>query len=717
MALKKIFLPILALEAAFFAFSCASDPQIQKIQDSAQIAAQNKPSSQLDSTRIHHSLELKREAVAQQTRFSTIYYGIDSILSDEDAVSRLLSLARKHYEAALRLKKSGSADSSAIEFENAINVLNDLSYYPDIESDSNFVKLSTRIIKDYEKYISSVENLGPGTSVFALQEKLSQVLDSIKVPPAEFKKESIPKTTIPLVMNEYVEQNIEFFTTRGRWHMQNWIDRAGAYIPEMKKIFKKYGLPEELAYLSMPESGLNPTARSWANAVGLWQFIRSTGSLYGLHANWWYDDRRNPTKATEAAARHLRDLYDYFGDWYLTIAAYNCGSKSVDRAIRRSHGSRDFWEIRKYLPRETRNYVPQFIAVTLIALNPKEYGFSDSVTATPARCDTVRIPDSIDLRVLADATGVSLDTLMSLNPQLVHAVTPPDFDGNGFPLNVPEGTAETFLQSYEKIPESAKLSWTFHRTVRGETLYSIARRYGVSLASLKRSNDLSWRTRRVRPGTILVIPVKSSYYASERKRKNISPELAEQRFEHRKENARVHIVRRGETLEEIASLYGITVAQLKKNNNLHSSLIRTGMRLRVTSNPLLADRGRDRISRRTQSPTANSYVYHRVRKGESLNRIASIYGVSVENLREWNGLTNSHIRAGERLRIMSPAVSSAKGDNQLADDSDSKMIYKVKSGDSLWKISRRFGVPISSLKKWNGKLNEIHPGQRLIIYR
>ena len=717
MILKKILLPILALEVAFFAFSCASDPQIQKVEQSAQIARESKPSSQLDSTKIHNSLELKREAVVQQTRFSTIYYGIDSILSDEDAVSRLLSLARKHYENALRLQKSGSTDSSAVEFENAINVLNDLSYYPDIEGDTNFVRLSSRIIKDYERYISSVENLGPGTSVFALQEKLSQVLDSIKVPPSEFKKEIIPKTTIPLVMNEYVEQNIEFFTTRGRWHMQNWIDRAGIYMPEMKKVFKKYGLPEELAYLSMPESGLNPTARSWANAVGLWQFIRSTGNLYGLRANWWYDDRRDPVKATEAAARHLKDLYDYFGDWYLTIAAYNCGSKSVDRAIRRSHGSRDFWEIRKYLPRETRNYVPQYIAVTLIALNPKEYGFSDSSIATPVKCDTVRIPDSIDLRVLADATGVRLDTLMELNPQLVHAVTPPNFDGNGFPLNVPEGTAESFMQSYEKIPESAKLTWTFHRTVRGETLYSIARKYRVSLASLKRSNDLSWRTRRVRPGTILVIPVRSSYYASERKGRRISPDIAEEKSVHGRANPGVHIVRRGETLEEIASSYGMTVAELKKINKLHSSLIRAGMRLRISSSTLLADRKIGKSTRKDHSPTSNSYVFHRVRRGESLNRIASIYGVSVENLREWNGLMNNRIRIGERLRILSPAVSSAKGDNQLADDSDSKMIYKVKSGDSLWKISRRFGVPISSLKKWNGKINEIHPGQQLIIYK
>ena len=258
------FLPIVVGLFAIISFHCSSNREVTK---PAPVQISNDASCQLDSLKLESSIEMRSRAVAKQLEVSTLY-GIDSILSDGEAVSKLLDVARKHYSYALSFQKSGNQDSSTVEFESAIDVLNNLSYYPDIEDDTDFVTLSRNIIGDYQKYISSVQNLGPGTSVFALQEKLSEIVDSISVAGKQFPKEEIPKTTIPLDMNKYVEQNIEFFTTRGKWYLQNWIYRSGIYMQMMKKIFKNHDLPPELAYLSMPESGLNPTATILGKSCG-----------------------------------------------------------------------------------------------------------------------------------------------------------------------------------------------------------------------------------------------------------------------------------------------------------------------------------------------------------------------------------------------------------------------------------------------------------------
>ncbi len=706
-----VLLIIGALGVVFF--SCSSNRGLEK---SLSEEVKSEAKSQLDTGGLRSSIEQSRRAIEQQTKLS-VQYGIDTIFGGTEAVGELMDLARQHYQEALALQKSGNQDSSETEFENAIEVLNDLSYYPAIEEDTDFVSLSQRIIKDYEKYISSVQNLGPSTSVFALQEKLSQIVDSINVSGQSFPKPTVAKTTIPLVMNRYVKQNIEFFTTRGRWHMQKWIYRSGLYLPQMKKIFEKEGMPPELAYLSMPESGLNPEARSWARAVGLWQFIRSTGALYGLRANWWYDERRNPTLATVAAAKHLRDLYNIYHNWYLAIAAYNCGTWSVNRAIRWSGGDTDFWRIKRYLPWETRNYVPQYIAVTMIAMNPKEYGFADSVDAPPPPCDTVWIPESIDLRSLANAAGVSVETLMSLNPELVHAATPPDFPGKGYPLLVPDGMGPVFASDYQKLPKSAKLSLAFHRVRWGESLYSIAMMYHVSLASLRRANHIPQYDRLIRPGMVLIIPVSSSYYAG--RRGYGLDEVASGNGTHRHSSGSIHIVRRGENLGLIAEEYGTTVRNLERLNNLRGSWIRAGMRLIVSGRASIAAK---KLSANLQSPTSSNSAFHRVRWGETLIGIAGRYNVTVSDLRNWNNLPSSRINVGERLRVAPDvaAVNVSQKDIDPPDqtpDADSRMIYRVRQGDSLGSRAQKFGVSLDQLREWNNTARrDIHPGQRIVIY-
>jgi membrane-bound lytic murein transglycosylase D len=715
---KRQFSAIFCGLVSIASFSCSSNQKLAK--DPAIATADDIHACQFDTTTLKTSIETHSHAVAQESRLTTLY-GLDSIFTDDEAVNRLLQLARQHYSNALRLESgrasapaSAGQDSSAVEFESAISILNDLSYYPDIENDSDFVGLSNKIIGDYEKYISTVQNLGPGTSVFALKEKLSEVVDTINVSGTKFPKPETTKTTVPLVLNKFVEQNIEFLSTRGRWHMQNWIYRSGTYVPMMKKIFKEEGVPEELVYMSMPESGLNPKARSWARAVGLWQFTRGTGALYGLHSNWWYDERRDPLKSTRAAAAYLRYLYDHYEDWYLVLASYDCGS--VERAIRRSHGKRDFWEIKKHLPREARNYVPQYIATALIAMNPKAYGFDNKVPAVMQTiCDTITIPESVDLRVLADEVGIDIDSLLDLNPELVHSMTPPNFDGDGYPLRVPAGMGPLFAQNYQKLPESAKLTWTFHTVRRGESLYGIARRYRVRLTSLRLSNDLSRRTRRLRPGTVLMIPVESSYYARSKSQNGRSVVSQGELTRNDDPDSPIHIVEKGETLSSIAEDHNTTVANLKRLNNLRNSFIKPKMKLYMSAS---IPNTKTTVSPKVKPPSP-SIAYHKVKRNESLIKIAALYGVKISDLKNWNRLSSSRLMVGQRLKIMKPSPASTESRGMFAGSApqEARTTYRVRHGDSLWSIAKKFGITIAQIREWNETADaDIRPGQRIVIY-
>jgi len=369
-----------------------------------------------------------------------------------------------------------------------------------------------------------------------------------------------PYGEIPLILNPSVERKIRYFQTVIPERFQEWLDRFHRYKPVVEQIFAELGLPQELVYLSVIESGFNPRAYSRARAAGPWQFMKSTGRIYGLRVNWYIDERRDPIKSSVAAAQHLRDLYDRFGSWPLALSAYNAGAGKITRAIRKS-GTRDYWKIRRtrYIRRETREYVPKFMAATIIATNPTLFGFRAG-TDDVHQYDEVLMKNTIHLRTVAKKTGLAFEALRQLNPELRRSITPPQKEG--YFLKVPVGMG----YHVENVREELK-QWTqpppqitWYRVRRGDSLSVIAHRFNMSVGKLKGLNNLSRNL--IRAGQRLRVsegakPVKEG-------------------------NTRWYRVRRGDSLWTIAKRFSVSVRDLKVLNNLRSSMIRAGRMLMVS---------------------------------------------------------------------------------------------------------------------------------------
>jgi len=338
-------------------------------------------------------------------------------------------------------------------------------------------------------------------------EPLAQMADSfdLKLP-----EENLPDSDIPLTFNNKVEYFTRYFQTSARSSFAKWLSRSERYIPMMRSVLKKEGLPEDLVYLAMIESGFSPRALSVASAVGPWQFMSGTGKRYSLRIDPWIDERRDPLKSTMAAALYLKELYAMFNkDWYLAAAGYNAGENKIQRAIN-MYNSRDFWELSKggYLARETKDYVPKLLAAAIIAKEPAKYGFADVAYLPPVEFDVVKIPSRTDLDLVAKACGVSPLTIYKLNPELLRSSTPPNYPG--YELKIPKGASIQFWAEYAKIPESDRYTERVknvqYRAKRKDTLASIARRFNTSPQMIAEANNLGKKVSRLH-GRLLTIPV------------------------------------------------------------------------------------------------------------------------------------------------------------------------------------------------------------------
>ena len=521
----------------------------------------------------------------------------------------------------------------------------------------------------------------------------------------------VPETEneIPVVLNERVMHYMVYFQNQGRRSFGIWLERSGRFIPLMSTILAQRGMPTDLVYLAMIESGFNVKAESHAAAVGPWQFIKPTAIRYGLRVDAWVDERRDPKKSTKAAADYLSDLYAMFQSWELAAAGYNCGEDRVQAAIDK-YQINDFWQISEYtLPTETKNYVPKLMAALIIAKNPEKYGFVGIDYHEPEYFESVRVPPQKSLNDIARVIGVSHYQLVELNPAILLNATPP---GGPYEINVPSialGRTKELYALADVSPSIAQRSTMVagrHKVRRGETLGRIAGRYGVSVSSIKRANNMRGST--IMVGQSLVIPgLKGS----------ASTASTASSSQHATSTAR-YTVRRGDTLGAIAARHRVSIGSIKSANNMRGSLIKPGQVLMI---PGASGRYYDTPSGGAAITKTTTY---RVKPGDTLGAIASRYNVSVSTIKSANRLKGSTIMAGQELTIPyisgSSTAYAASGSGASASGSSSYSSgatkYTVRSGDTLSGIAARHGVSMSSIQSANNMRGTVvKRGQKLTI--
>jgi membrane-bound lytic murein transglycosylase D len=436
-----------------------------------------------------------------------------------------------------------------------------------------------------------------------------------------------------------IEKFIRYFQTRGRSKFEIYLTRSGKYGDMMREILAKYGLPGDLIYLALIESGFSPKAYSVARAAGPWQFIAGTGRRYGLRIDWWTDERRDYEKSTHAAASYLKDLYGMFDSWPLATAAYNAGEGKIQRAVAR-YKSDDYVELsrHRYLKQETKDYVPKMIAALTIAKEPEKYGFEGVKYEDPLEFDKVTVPGGTGMAALGRLIGVPYESLREWNPELRRFCTPPNRET--YEIRLPKGYGKVALERMEEIRTDARVTFVHHTVKRGETLASLADKYQTTVPVLQELNGM--KKPRISRSARLILPVIGLSAEEAVPGKEVSAEQVEMAFRRLDDVARrtgTVRVRKGDTLSAIAKRTGVSVEELARANGLNAKKqIRAGSRLRLPGTGAAP-------SRKSVTPAGDGKkeIRHVVRRGDTLARIARIHGVTLDQLSERNNLKEGRV--------------------------------------------------------------------------